>query len=124
MYSGDLESERYANRAGSRVPGSCIMPGINTHNVTPFIPKGVGRGADYGTLCHYTMYTHFSPFVLQVPCNRGSAERLEALPIRAGAGRSTCAVSCTPHGGCACARSRVAGRRSATDATLLAAYCY
>ncbi|KAF9793709.1 hypothetical protein SFRURICE_003533 [Spodoptera frugiperda] len=28
--------------------------------VTPLIPKGIGRGAHYGTECHSTMYTHFS----------------------------------------------------------------
>ncbi|KAF9807604.1 hypothetical protein SFRURICE_008817 [Spodoptera frugiperda] len=38
----------------------------HTHKVTPFIPKGVGRGAHahYGTYCRYTMCTHFSPCVI------------------------------------------------------------
>uniref|UniRef100_A0A2H1WXZ0 SFRICE_028318 n=1 Tax=Spodoptera frugiperda TaxID=7108 RepID=A0A2H1WXZ0_SPOFR len=44
---------------------------VITHNFTPFIPEGVGRGAHYGTQCRYTMYTHFSPFCVKVPCNRG-----------------------------------------------------
>uniref|UniRef100_A0A2H1WQW4 SFRICE_033437 n=1 Tax=Spodoptera frugiperda TaxID=7108 RepID=A0A2H1WQW4_SPOFR len=39
--------------------------------ITLFISEVVCRGAHYGALCRYTMYTHFSPFVLLVPCNRG-----------------------------------------------------
>ncbi|KAF9821556.1 hypothetical protein SFRURICE_005834 [Spodoptera frugiperda] len=54
-------------------PGKCIK-GVKVlfwtfecnNNVTPFIPEKVDRGAHYG-YCRYTMYTHFSPFVLQVP---------------------------------------------------------
>ncbi|KAF9816126.1 hypothetical protein SFRURICE_003677, partial [Spodoptera frugiperda] len=38
----------------------------------PFI-DGVGRGAHYGTQCRYRVYTHISPLVLEVACNRGNA---------------------------------------------------
>ncbi|KAF9803743.1 hypothetical protein SFRURICE_012042, partial [Spodoptera frugiperda] len=39
-----------------------LLVNADTHNVTPFIPEGVGRSAHYGTLCRYTMDTHFSLF--------------------------------------------------------------
>ncbi|KAF9807788.1 hypothetical protein SFRURICE_000569 [Spodoptera frugiperda] len=37
----------------------------NKNNVTRFVPEGVSRGANYGTSCCYTMYIHFSPFVIE-----------------------------------------------------------
>uniref|UniRef100_A0A2H1WRX3 SFRICE_027881 n=1 Tax=Spodoptera frugiperda TaxID=7108 RepID=A0A2H1WRX3_SPOFR len=66
-----------------------VLPsGTPFYIVTPLILEGEGTGAHSGTKCHCRIYTHFSQFMSEVPCNRGLRSTTEKFskgtPLRGG----------------------------------------